>query len=61
MVPAAGSSAAPAVFSEFRYEMWTDVDPAIFGDGFESGDLSRWTRSVPALPPPSQPEPPGPR
>lgn len=35
------------LFSEFRYELWADVDPSVFADGFESGDLSRWSTSVP--------------
>lgn len=35
------------VFTEFRYELWADVDPTLFADGFESGDLSGWSAALP--------------
>lgn len=40
------SSPSP-IFSEFRYELWADVDPSLFANGFETGDLSGWSAWTP--------------
>ncbi len=41
-VPDPRAPQPPSTFTAFRYELWSDADPALFADGFESGDLSRW-------------------
>lgn len=30
-------------FTAFEWQLWADVDPLLFSDGFESGDLGAWT------------------
>ena len=43
----AGVSGGDGTFTEFTYELWADVESAVFGDGFESGDLSGWNLATP--------------
>jgi hypothetical protein len=34
-------------FSAFRYELWADLPGGLFADGFESGDFSAWSETMP--------------
>lgn len=47
-----GPTSGNATFSAFTYELWGDALPALFWDGFESGDLSRWSDSLGQRPEP---------
>ncbi len=42
-MPNPGFVAEPTLFTAFRWELWTDVDPGIFDDGLEAGNLKRWS------------------
>ncbi len=45
MIVALPNPDAPALdhsFTAFSWQLWTDIDPTIFSDGFEAGNTSAW-------------------
>lgn len=42
-LPAPGAPPGETVFTAFEWQLWADVDPLIFSDGFESGDPAAWS------------------